>query len=100
MEAEKIYQEKTARTLQAKKESCGTLQFMDNRPMNQPIQQVEKEDDTPQKRFEKYLKHETWHVVQQMAERMEPTKVTKVALNDTAELEHEADAINTKAKKH
>ena len=40
MEAEKVYQEKTARTLQAKKEGGGTLQFVDNRPMNQAIQRA------------------------------------------------------------
>lgn len=52
MEAEKVYQEKTARTLQAKKEGGGTLQFVDNRPMNQPVQRTEEdEDDTLQGKF-------------------------------------------------
>lgn len=52
MEAEKVYQEKTARTLQAKKEGSGTLQFVDNRPMNQAIQRAgEDEDETLQGKF-------------------------------------------------
>lgn len=51
MEAEKVYQAKTARTLQAKKEGNGTLQFVDNRPMNQSIQRKEDEDDTLQGKF-------------------------------------------------
>lgn len=53
MEAEKIYQEKTARILQAKKDSNGTLQFVDNRPMNLTLQRVSEEDeDTLQGKFE------------------------------------------------
>ena len=58
MEAEKVYQEKTARTLQAKKEGGGTLQFVDNRPMNQAIQRAEDEDDTLQGKFEQPLQRE------------------------------------------
>lgn len=57
MEAERVYQERTARTLQAKKEG-GTLQFMDNRPMSQLIQRVEEDDDTLQGRFEQTLQRE------------------------------------------
>lgn len=54
MEAEKIYQEKTARTLQAKKEGNGTLQFVDNRPISPTLQRAseEDEDDTLQGKFE------------------------------------------------
>lgn len=53
MEAEKIYQEKTARTLQAKKDSNGTLQFVDNRLMNLTLQRASEEDeDTLQGKFE------------------------------------------------
>lgn len=51
MEAEKVYQEKAARTLQAKKEGGGTLQFVDNRPMNQPVQRTEEEDEPLQGKF-------------------------------------------------
>ena len=59
MEAEKVYQEKTARTLQAKKEGSGTLQFVDNRPISQPIQRTGKdEDDTLQGKFEQPLQRE------------------------------------------
>lgn len=59
MEAEKVYQEKTARTLQAKKEGGGALQFVDNRPMNQAVQRAEDdEDDALQGKFEKPLQRE------------------------------------------
>lgn len=58
MEAEKVYQEKTSRTLQAKKEGSGTLQFVDNRPMGQAIQRVEDEDDTLQGKFEQPIQRE------------------------------------------
>jgi len=52
MEAEKVYQEKTARTLQKKLEGNGTLQFVDNRPMNTALQQAsENEDETLQGKF-------------------------------------------------
>lgn len=57
MEAEKVYQERTARTLQAKKEG-GTLQFVDNRPMSQSIQRAEDDDDTLQGKFEQPLQRE------------------------------------------
>lgn len=50
MEVEKVYQEKTVRTLQQKKEG-GTLQFVDNRPMSQAIQRAEDEEDTLQGKF-------------------------------------------------
>ena len=59
MEAEKVYQEKTARTLQTKKEGGGTLQFVDNRPMNQAIQRAgEDEDETLQGKFEQPVQRE------------------------------------------
>lgn len=59
MEAEKVYQEKTARILQAKKEGGGTLQFLDNRPMSQAVQRAEDdEDDALQGKFEKPLQRE------------------------------------------
>lgn len=52
MEAEKVYQEKTARTLQKKQEGNGTLQFVDNRPMNTALQRMEpEEEDTLQGKF-------------------------------------------------
>lgn len=52
MEAEKVYQEKTARTLQKKQEGSGTLQFVDNRPMNTALQRMEtEEEDTLQGKF-------------------------------------------------
>lgn len=41
MEAEKVYQEKTTRTLQQKQERGGTLQFADNRLQNQLLQRLE-----------------------------------------------------------
>lgn len=52
METEKVYQEKTARTLQKKQEGSGALQFVDNRPSNQLLQRMGDEDeDTLQGRF-------------------------------------------------
>lgn len=52
MEAEKVYQEKTARTLQKKQEGNGTLQFVDNRSMNTALQRMEpEEEDTLQGKF-------------------------------------------------
>lgn len=53
MEAEKVYQEKAARTLQQKREGNGTLQFVDNRLQNTALQRlVEDDEDTLQGRFE------------------------------------------------
>ena len=53
MEAEKTYQEKAARTLQKKQEGNGTLQLVDNRPVNTALQRMgaEEEDDTLQGKF-------------------------------------------------
>ena len=51
MEAEKVYQEKTARTLRTKKEGGGALQFVDNRPMSQPLQR-EEDEEAVQGKFE------------------------------------------------
>lgn len=52
MEAEKTYQEKTARTIQSKKDGDGALQFVDNRPMKQTLQLAddEEEEDTIQEK--------------------------------------------------
>lgn len=53
MEAEKVYQKKTARTIQQKQDGSGALQFVDNRPMNQILQRVgEDEEDALQGKFE------------------------------------------------
>ena len=47
---------------------------------------------------EKHLPHETWHTVQQMQGRVEPTVQSKgVAINDDTVLEHEADVMGAKA---
>lgn len=51
MEAEKVYQEKTARTLRQNREGGGALQFVDNRPMNRAIQRAEDEEETLQGKF-------------------------------------------------
>ncbi len=45
METEKVYQEKTARTIQQKQNSGGTLQFVDNRPENLALQRMGEEDE-------------------------------------------------------
>lgn len=53
METEKVYQEKTARTIQQKQDGSGTLQFVDNRPMIPVLQRVgEDEEDALQGKFE------------------------------------------------
>lgn len=48
---------------------------------------------------EKHLPHEAWHVVQQKQGRVQPTKQLKekVAINDDAGLEKEADVMGAKA---
>lgn len=198
MEAEKVYQEKTARTIQQKQDGSGALQFVDNRGINaalqrmgddeedalqgkfeQPLQRVgeDEEDDTLQGKFdgaiqreedeeegmqmkaaepvqeqknetgmpdnlkagveslsgfamddvrvhynsdkpatvqalaytqgtdihvapgqEQHLPHEAWHVVQQMAGRVEPTtEVGGLPVNDNVALEHEADVMGSRA---
>ena len=59
MEAEKVYQEKTARTLRQKQEGSGTLQFVDNRPQNQALQRLgEDDDETLQGKFERPIQRE------------------------------------------
>lgn len=162
MEAEKVYQEKAARTLQQKREGNGTLQFVDNRLQNTALQRlVEDDEDTLQGRFEqpvqkknetgmpdnlkagiedlsgfsmddvrvhynsdkpatvqalaytqgtdihvapgqeRHLPHEAWHVVQQMAGRVEPTtEVGGLPVNDNPALEHEADVMGTRANSY
>ncbi|HLP56077.1 MAG TPA: DUF4157 domain-containing protein [Fluviicola sp.] len=48
---------------------------------------------------EKHLPHEAWHVVQQKQGRVKPTMQLKgkIAINDDAGLEHEADMMGAKA---
>lgn len=59
METEKVYQEKTARTIQQKQDGSGTLQFVDNRLMNPVLQRVgEDEEDALQGKFEQPLQRE------------------------------------------
>ena len=60
MEAEKVYQEKTARTLGQKQEGGGTLQFVDNRPQNQALQRLGEDDDEEalQGKFEQPIQRE------------------------------------------
>lgn len=59
MEAEKVYQEKTARTLQKKQEGNGTLQLVDNRPVNAALQRIEtEEEDTLQGKFAQPVQRE------------------------------------------
>lgn len=45
METEKVYQEKKARTIQQKQEGSGTLQFVDNRPVNLLLQRVSDDEE-------------------------------------------------------
>ena len=51
MEAEKVHQEKVARTIQQKQDGGGVLQFVDNRMVNTQLQSDE-EEDTLQGKFE------------------------------------------------
>lgn len=47
---------------------------------------------------EQHLPHEAWHVAQQMAGRVEPiTEVGGLPVNDSVELEHEADVMGARA---
>lgn len=57
MEAEKVYQEKTARTIRQKQDGSGALQFVDNRPVNHALQRIgeDEEDNTLQGKFEQSL---------------------------------------------
>lgn len=194
MEAEKVHQEKVARTIQQKQDGGSALQFVDNRMVNTLLQRVgledeeglqmktaqlqsDEEEDTLQGKFEptvqraeddeeglqmkadtvfqqkpnntglpdnlkagveslsgfsmddvkvhynssqpatvqalaytqgtdihvapgqeRHLPHEAWHVVQQLAGRVEPTtEVGGMPVNDNIGLEHEADVMGTKA---
>lgn len=60
METEKVYQEKTARTIQQKQDGGGTLGFIDNRTPNIPLQRatVDEEEDTMQGKFEGAIQRE------------------------------------------
>ncbi|RGP16375.1 eCIS core domain-containing protein [Parabacteroides gordonii] len=59
MKTEKAYQEKVARTIQQKLDGSGSLQFVDNRSMNLPLQRIgEDEDDTLQGKFDKAIQLE------------------------------------------
>ena len=47
---------------------------------------------------ERHLPHEAWHVIQQMAGRVQPTtKIGGMFVNDNAGLEYEADVMSNKA---
>lgn len=59
METEKVYQEKTARTILQKQEGSGTLQFVDNRPVNLLLQRVsDDEEDVLQGKFDATVQRE------------------------------------------
>lgn len=59
METEKVYQEKTVRIIQQKQEGSGTLQFVDNRPVNLLLQQViDDEEDVLQGKFDATVQRE------------------------------------------
>lgn len=47
---------------------------------------------------EQHLPHEAWHVVQQMQGRVDPTtEVGGLPVNDSVDLEHEADVMGSRA---
>lgn len=59
METERVYQEKTARTIQQKQDGSGALQFVDNRPVNPALQRVgEEEEDALQGKFDGTIQRE------------------------------------------
>lgn len=59
MEAENVYQEKTARTIQQKRSGGGTLAFVDNRNLNTTLQRMgEDEEDTLQGKFDNTVQRE------------------------------------------
>ncbi len=59
METERVYQEKTARTIQQKRDGSGALQFVDNRPVNPVLQQFGEEDeDALQGKFDGTIQRE------------------------------------------
>ncbi len=65
METERVYQEKTARTLQKKQEGNGTLQFVDNRQVNTALQHMDpEEEDTLQGKFETIQREEDGDALQ------------------------------------
>lgn len=45
MEVEKVYPKKTTRVIQQRQDGSGALQFVDNRPVNQLLQQVSDDED-------------------------------------------------------
>ncbi len=50
---------------------------------------------------ERHLPHEAWHAVQQMAGRVAPTtEAGGLPVNDSAELEHEADVMGARANSY
>lgn len=50
---------------------------------------------------ERHLPHEAWHVVQQMAGRVQPTtEIGGLPVNDSSELEREADAMGARANSY
>ncbi len=50
---------------------------------------------------ERHLPHEAWHVAQQMAGRVQPTtEIDGIPVNDSVELEREADAMGAKANNY
>lgn len=83
MEAEKIYQEKTVRTIQQKQDGSGALQFVDNRPMNQVLQRAgEDEEDASQTKADTTLQQKP--------------NDAGMLVNDNGALEHEADVMGAK----
>lgn len=59
MEAEKVYQEKTNRTIQQKRNGEGALGMVDNRPQGQALQRMgEEEDEALQGKFAQPIQRE------------------------------------------
>lgn len=59
MKTDKVYQDKTVRTIRQKQDGSGALQFVDNRAINLPLQLIsEDEEDTLQGKFDKTIQRE------------------------------------------
>lgn len=112
MEAEKVYQEKTARTIRQKPNETGMpdnlkigienlsgftmddvrVHYNSDKPATvQALAYTQGIDIHVAPGQEQYLPHEAWHVAQQIAGHVEPTtEVGRIPVNDNAALEHEA----------
>lgn len=118
MEAEKVYQEKTACIIQQKPNETGMpdnlktgienlssftmddvrVHYNSDKPaIVQALAYTQGIDIHVAPRQEQHLPHEAWHVAQQMAGHVEPTtEVGGIPVNDNTALEHEANVMGAR----